>query len=43
MLYLGNTQSSSNAMLLNYYHPQRRSGADDKVWARVIEGIQKVE
>ena len=43
MLYLGNTQFSSNAMLLNYYHPRRRSAADDKLWARFVEGIKKVE
>jgi hypothetical protein len=43
MLYLGNTQFSSNAMLLNYYHPSQRSAADDKLRARFIEGIRKVE
>jgi hypothetical protein len=43
MLYLGNTQFSSNAMLLNYYHPKKRSAADDKLWGRLIEGIKKAE
>jgi hypothetical protein len=43
MLYLGNVQSSSNAMLLNYYRPKKSGPADDKLWARFIEGIKKAE
>ena len=43
MLYLGNIQFSSNVLLLNYYHPKTTSAADDKLWARFIEGIRKVE
>jgi hypothetical protein len=41
MLYLGNTQFISNAMLVNYYHPTRQSPADDALWARFIAGITK--
>jgi hypothetical protein len=43
MLYLGNVQSSSNAMLLNYFRPKKSGPADDKLWARFIEGIKRVE
>lgn len=43
MLYLGNTQFSSNAMLLNYYRPKKNGPADDKLWARFVAGIKKVE
>jgi hypothetical protein len=43
MLYLGNVQSSSNAMLLNYYRPKKNGPADDKLWARFVEGIKKAE
>lgn len=43
MLYLGNVQSSSNAMLLNYYRPKKSGPADDKLWARFVEGIKKAE
>ncbi len=43
MLYLGNVQSSSNAMLLNYFSPKKSGPADGKLWARFIAGIKKVE
>ena len=43
MLYLGNVQSSSNAMLLNYYRPKKNGPADDKLWARFVEGIKNAE
>jgi hypothetical protein len=43
MLYLGNTQYSSNAMLLNYFPPKKSGPADDKLWARFIAGIKKAE
>jgi hypothetical protein len=43
MLYLGNTQYSSNAMLLNYYRPRKSGPADDKLWARFVAGIKPAE
>jgi len=43
MLYLGNTKVSSNVVLVNYYQPEKRTAADDEIWARFVAGIQKAE
>ena len=40
MLYLGNTRFNSNAILVNYYRPQKKSAADDRLWARFLAGIK---
>jgi hypothetical protein len=40
MLYLGNTKFISNAMLVNYYHPTKRTAVDDTFWAQFVAGIQ---
>jgi len=41
MLYLGNTRFSSNVLLVNYYQPNKRTAADDALWARFVAGIRK--
>ena len=41
MLYLGKVHSPSNTLLVNYYHPIKRSAADDALWARFVAGIRK--
>jgi hypothetical protein len=43
MLYLGKVHSPSNTLLVNYYHPIKRSAADDALWARFVAGIRKAE
>jgi hypothetical protein len=40
MLYLGNTNFISNAMLVNYYHPANQTPADDTFWAEFVAGIK---
>jgi hypothetical protein len=40
MLYLGNTQFISNVMLVNYYHPAKRSAADEALWTAFVAGIK---
>jgi hypothetical protein len=43
MLYLGNTHYVSNTLLVNYYHPLKRSDLDDVLWARFVAGIKKTK
>jgi len=40
MLYLGNTRFNSNAILVNFHRPQKKSAADDRTWARYVAGIK---
>ena len=40
MLYLGNTRTSSNTVLVNYYRPAVQTAADDETWSRFVQGIR---